>query len=73
MSTGEPLASTVNLKAYRTTLSADFFFATMYKTCELCIWDYFPYAKKIYPNVLTPVVSRVEWEWSGVDWGGGGF
>lgn len=26
--------------------------------------------QKRYPNVLTPVVSRVEWEWSGVDWGG---
>lgn len=23
--------------------------------------------KKIYPNVLTPVVSRVEWEWSRVE------
>lgn len=34
----------------------------------------FPLCKKIYPNVLTPVVSRVEWEWSGsgVDWGGAG-
>lgn len=29
--------------------------------------------QKISPNVLTPVVSRVEWEWSGVDWGCSGL
>lgn len=29
--------------------------------------------QKMSPNVLTPVVSRVEWEWSGVDWGCSGL
>lgn len=33
----------------------------------------FPLCKKISPNVPTPVVSRVEWEWSGVDWGCSGL